>query len=163
MTSPTRRSTRLRQPSLPEASISSPCGADEVSPYPLKVRCKDSESIGGVPRALPMEGNDHATYEDASRTEVRWSLSGIESGRRALLRTQQPRASWGGSEEHCLRCPQTACGSRPAGARVAFFASATRKGRPPRSFGEGKTRRAHAISNVQELASREKAVGRFDK
>ena len=40
-------------------------------------------------------------------------------------------------------------------------AAATRTGRPPRSFGEGKTRGAHAISIVPELASREKAVGRF--
>ena len=39
---------------------------------------------------------------------------------------------------------------------MEFFAGATRKGRHPQSFGDGETGRAHAISNVQELATRGK-------
>jgi len=39
---------------------------------------------------------------------------------------------------------------------VALFAGATGKGRHPQSSGDGETGRAHAISNVQELATRGK-------
>ena len=47
----------------------------------------------------------------------------------------------------------------PACTPVDFSARATGKRRHPQSFDEGKTRRAHAISNVQELASRAEPVG----
>jgi hypothetical protein len=44
-------------------------------------------------------------------------------------------------------------------ARVWISLRATGKRRHPQSFDKGKTRRAHAISNVQELASRAEPVG----
>ena len=83
--------------------------------------------------------------------QARWSSSATRSGANTLRRTQRPPEFCGGLEEHCLRGPPAACGSRPAGACVAFFARATGKRRHPQSFGDGETRRAHAIPNVQEL------------
>jgi hypothetical protein len=51
----------------------------------------------------------------------------------------------------------TSFGTRCGRKCVAFFEGATGKGRNPQSFGDGETGRAHAIPNVQELATRGKA------
>src|SRR5258708_1006082 len=94
--------------------------------------------------------------EDASRTEAPWSSSTTGCGADTFQRTQRSPEFCGGPKEHCLRSPPTACGNRTAGACVALFARATRSRRLPQLFGEGETRKAHAISNVQELGTRGK-------
>src|SRR5437660_1337025 len=84
-------------------------------------------------------------------------------GANALRRTQRAPGFCSVPEEECLLGIECAWGHRPAGACVEFFARATGKARHPQLFGEGETRRAHAISNVQELATRGKASRRVDR
>src|ERR1700722_5142795 len=109
-------------------SSSAPC---------LKIRRKDSKSIGRSTRSPADGGKDHATYEDASRTETRWSSSATGTGGDSFRRAQPPPEFCCGPEEYCFHGPSTVCGSRTAGTCVALFAGATGKGRHPQSFGDG--------------------------